>query len=121
MPTSAAVDAWVQAYVHAWTTYDPTDIAALFTPDGESHEWPYETHWIGRDAIVAGWLDRRDWQAGGWRFEWSILTINGDTAAIEGIGTYAELGRFANLWTVTFDDADGTACRTLRMWNNELT
>jgi hypothetical protein len=36
-----------------------------------------------------------------------------------GIGTYQALGRFANLWTVTFDHS-GTACSVLRMWNNEL-
>ena len=115
--TAEQANAWVERYVHAWNTYDPTDIAQLFTEHGESHEWPYETHWIGRDAIVAGWLDRANWQAGGWTFEWRILHICGDTAAIQGAGVYTELGTFDNLWTVTLDD---DACSHFRMWNNEV-
>jgi hypothetical protein len=112
------VERWVGAYVHAWETYDTDDIATLFTADGEYHEWPYQTHWIGRDAIVEGWREREAWQEGGWTFEWSLLTINGDTAAVDGTGVYRSLGTFANLWVVTFGDA-GT-CSTFRMWNNEV-
>jgi uncharacterized protein (TIGR02246 family) len=115
--TEKQVNAWVERYVHAWRTYDSDDIASLFTEDAEYHEWPYETSLIGREAIVAGWLDRKAWQEGGWEFEWSVLALNGDTAAVEGTGTYRTLGVFANLWTVTFGD-DGR-CAMFRMWNNE--
>jgi hypothetical protein len=66
---------------------------------------------------VAGWLERADWQAGGWEFEYSVLGISGDTAAVGGTGVYAELGRFSNLWTVTFDR---DRCAMFRMWNNEI-
>ena len=31
--TRDVVQAWVDAYVRAWRTYDPADIAALFTED----------------------------------------------------------------------------------------
>ena len=116
--TEPEVRAWVERYVHAWKTQAEDDIAALFTEDAEYHEQPYETAWIGRAEIVRGWLDRREWQEGGWDFEWAVLGISGDTAAVGGTGTYRKLGTFANLWTVTFDD-DG-ACRVFRMWNNEL-
>jgi uncharacterized protein (TIGR02246 family) len=115
--TEKQVEAWIEGYVHAWKTHDPADIAALFTEDAESHEWPYETEWIGREDIVAGWLERKAWQEGGWEFEWSVLAINGDTAAVRGTGTYKKLGKFANLWTITFDDGK---CRMFRMWNNEI-
>ncbi|MBW0088438.1 nuclear transport factor 2 family protein [Pseudonocardia sp. KRD-184] len=108
---------WVERYVHAWRTADPDDIAALFSPDAEYHEWPYETSLIGRDAVVDGWLSRQPWQEGGWSFDWSLLMITGDTAAIKGTGRYTELGTFDNLWTVTFTE-DGR-CRMFRMWNNE--
>jgi hypothetical protein len=112
------VTQWVENYVKAWRSGDAKDIAALFAPKAEYHEWPYVTDWIGRDAIVEGWLSRQDWQAGGWEFEWSILTITGDTAAIGGTGVYKELGTFANLWTVTLDQRG--KCVMFRMWNNEI-
>ena len=109
---------WVDDYVRAWRTGLAKDIKALFTAEAEYHEWPYETQWIGRDEIIAGWQGRQDWQSGGWEFEWSLLMINGDTAAISGIGRYNELGRFANLWTLTF--APAGRCTVFRMWNNQI-
>jgi hypothetical protein len=75
------VEAWVRDYVTAWTTYTRGDIAALFSTDAEYHEWPYETAWIGRDAIIDGLNERQDWQAGGWTFDWSVAAISGDTAS----------------------------------------
>ena len=107
-----------QGDVRAWTTAAAKDIEALFTPDAEYHEWPFETHWIGRKNIVEGWLSRQPWQAGGWTFDWTLLALTGDTAAISGTGVYVELGTFENLWTVTFG-ADGR-CSVFRMWNNEV-
>ncbi|MFE9214933.1 nuclear transport factor 2 family protein [Streptomyces lavendulae] len=118
MVTKQQVEAWVGGYVQAWTSNSRKDITALFAPEAEYHERPYETDWIGRAAIVEGWRGRAGWQEGGWEFEWSLLTINGDTAAIEGTGRYTELGTFANLWTVTFDSHG--KCTEFRMWNNEV-
>jgi hypothetical protein len=117
--TDRHVREWVDGYVKAWTTGDPKDIEALFTEDAESYEWPYETSWIGRAAIVEGWRSRAAWQAGGWTFDWSPLVVNGDTFAVRGLGVYQELGTFDNLWVVTLGD-DGR-CVVFRMWNNELT
>ncbi len=111
------VATWVERYVHAWRTADRGDVAALFTQDAEYHEWPYETSLIGRAAIVDGWLSRQPWQEGGWTFDWSLLMLTGDTAAVKGVGVYTELGTFDNLWAVTLA-ADGR-CRMFRMWNNE--
>lgn len=118
MTTRQQVTSWVENYVHAWTTADPADIESLFAQDAEYHEWPYDTHWLGRGEIVKGWLERQPWQKGGWTFDWAILMITGDTAAIRGTGVYEKLGTFENLWTVTFTP-EGT-CRLFRMWNNEV-
>ena len=116
--TEEHVKAWVERYVHAWRTYDRDDIAALFTENAEYHEWPYQTSWLGRAAIVDGWFERQDWQKDGWDFDWRVLAISGDTAAVGGTGHYRKLGNFANLWTVTF--ADDGRCAVFRMWNNEI-
>ncbi|MFJ1765416.1 nuclear transport factor 2 family protein [Amycolatopsis sp. NPDC088138] len=117
MTTPRQVRTWVEKYVHAWETAAGPDIRALFTPDAEYHEQPYETAWIGRDAIVEGWLGRQHWQEGGWTFGWTLLTTTGDTAAIRGTGTYTELGTFENLWVLTLTPKG--RCRMFRMWNNE--
>jgi hypothetical protein len=37
--TEQQVNSWVERYVDAWRTYEPGDIAALFTNDAEYHEW----------------------------------------------------------------------------------
>ncbi|WP_405064472.1 nuclear transport factor 2 family protein [Kribbella sp. NBC_01505] len=118
MISEQQVTKWVESYVAAWRSGADKDIAALFTANAEYHELPYATDWIGRPAIVEGWMAREDWQQGGWEFEWALLAINGDTAAIEGTGTYTELGTFANLWTVTLDGRG--KCSMFRMWNNQV-
>ncbi|MFF0034455.1 nuclear transport factor 2 family protein [Streptomyces avermitilis] len=118
MVTEQQVSAWVNGYEQAWHSNTRKDVAALFTPQAEYHEWPYETDWIGRAAIIEGWRSRAPWQEGGWDFTWTLLTINGDTAAIQGTGRYKKLGAFANLWTVTFED--NGKCSMFRMWNNQV-
>lgn len=118
MISAEQVETWVAGYITAWETNAPADIEAIFAEDAEQHEWPYETDWIGREAIAAGWKERWPWQEGGWSFDWSLLAISGDTFAIQGVGTYVKLGRFQNLWTVTLDDQG--QCTMFRMWNNEL-
>ena len=43
--------------------------------------------------------------------------INGDTAVVGGTGVYRELGTFANLWTIRFED---DRAREFRMVNNAV-
>lgn len=117
--TVETVTAWVDRYLTAWRTNDPQDIAGLFTGDGEYHEGPYETHWIGRDEIVAGWRSRWDWQQGGWSFDWQIVSMDGATAVITGVGRYTKLGNYDNQWSVTFRTPD--QCENFTMVNTERT
>lgn len=113
----ASVQAWVEQYLTAWRTNAAADIEALFTEDAEYHETPYETHWVGRPAIVDGWRSRWGWQQGGWTFEWA-LTSAGPPVVVEGVGSYRELGRFRNVWTL--DLADDGRCRRFAMVNEEI-
>ena len=38
--THEAVQAWLDAYLHAWETYDAADVEALFTEDAEYRYHP---------------------------------------------------------------------------------
>jgi len=115
--TTETVTSWVDRYLTAWRSNAPDDIARLFAEDAEYHEGPYETHWIGRNEIVAGWRSRWDWQQGGWTFEWQLAAIEGATAVITGVGRYAKLGDFDNTWTVTFGTPE--LCINFSMINTE--
>jgi hypothetical protein len=123
LPTHAAtvstetITRWVEGYIQAWASNSRPDIAALFTDDAEYHEAPFDTEWVGREAIVDGWRGRWDWQQGGWTFEWSITSVDGSSAVITGIGHYTELGDFDNVWTVAFDESG--LCRRFDMFNTE--
>jgi SnoaL-like domain len=114
---SSTITGWVDGYLRAWTSNSRADIAALFTEDAEYSETPFETNWIGREAIIDGWRDRWDWQQGGWTFDWSVSSISGRTAVLAGVGHYAELGEFDNVWTVTFDESG--RCSRFEMVNTE--
>jgi ketosteroid isomerase-like protein len=118
----ADVERWIDAYRRAWTTDEPSEIAALFTEDAtySPYPWPRETNrWEGRDAIVEKWIGRGDSKIG-WRFEHEILAVEGDTAVIEGWTSYdrGEGGpwaeAYANIWAIGFAP-DGRA-RTFREW-----
>src|SRR5215831_20426121 len=57
------VQRWLDAYTHAWTTYDPDEIGALFTDAAEYrwHPWAEGDDVArGRSQIIAAWLESRD-------------------------------------------------------------
>ena len=56
----AAFQGWLDRYVEAWKSYDPEQIAALFSEDAEYRYHPKDHPVRGRDAIVADWLEDRD-------------------------------------------------------------
>lgn len=115
--SAASVTIWIDRYLTAWRTNAAEDIQNLFTEDGEYHEAPYETDWIGREAIVNGWRSRWDWQQGGWSFDWDLVSVSGDTAVVRGVGRYVELGDFDNEWTIRFRTPE--LCADFTMVNTE--
>ena len=44
---------WLDAYTHAWITYDPDEIGALFSDDAEYRWYPWDEGNRGRAQIVA--------------------------------------------------------------------
>lgn len=117
------VQRWLDAYSHAWETYDPAEIGALFTDDAEYRWHPWDEGDAvarGRAQIVAAWLKDRD-QAGTYRGEYKPLLIQGDQATAVGISTYytdanqtAIAHVFYNLWVLRF--ADNGQCSSFTEW-----
>lgn len=120
------VQRWLDAYAHAWLTYDPDEIGALFAEDAEYryHPWDEGDRVVrGREQIVANWLENRD-KAGTYRGEYKPLLVQGNRAIAEGMSWYytddtqTTLDRaFYNLWVLRFNDAGG--CHSFTEWYME--
>jgi ketosteroid isomerase-like protein len=101
--TEADLQRWLDAYVDAWRTYDGAAIAALFTDDATYRYQPYQEPLVGRDAIVASWLEDRD-EPGSWEAAYRPLLVHGERAIAEGETRYRTGDVYANLWVMRFDD-----------------
>lgn len=114
MTDRAAVGAWMAGYLKAWSSNEPADIEALFTPDAIYRPTPHSEGWRGRDAIVAGWLDRRD-KPGTWSFEHTIVAVDADVAVVQGRTIYtAPPLDYNNLWVLRL--APDGRCREYVEW-----
>ena len=91
--THASVSAWIEAYLHAWETYDPADIGPLFTEDAEYRWHPADEPEVGRDAIVDAWVNpggnasSRD-VPGTYAGDLHPFVGNGNRAVVVGTCTY---------------------------------
>jgi hypothetical protein len=113
MTTSLAqLTEWLDAYVRAWNTNDPADIAGLFTADAVYRVAPFAPGLQGVDAIVADWLARQD-QPGETTFTWRPVALADQVSVIEGTTAYPSR-IFRNLWVIRLDP-DGR-CREFTEW-----
>lgn len=112
--TREGVQAWLDAYVAAWRSYD--GIAELFSDDAEYRYHPYDEPLRGRDAIVEDWLGDRD-EPGSWEASYAPLLVEGDRAVATGETRYAGGRTFSNAFVLAFD-ADGR-CREFTEWYME--
>lgn len=113
--THDRLQAWLDAYVAAWRSYDPAAIGALFTEDAtySYHPWDAGDAVVrGRDAIVADWRDDLD-EPGSWEAEYRPLLIEGDRATAVGESRYADGKTYDNLWVLRFD---GDRCAEFVEW-----
>jgi hypothetical protein len=118
--TKETVTAWLRAYVRAWETYDPDEVADLFTEDAAYAYHPFDEPIRGRLAIVASWLEGKD-PAGTYDGRYEPVAIDGNIAVANGRSRYfkdatkAELDReYDNLFLIEFDDHG--RCRSFREW-----
>ncbi|HEU4426656.1 MAG TPA: nuclear transport factor 2 family protein [Pilimelia sp.] len=112
MTELSQVSKWIDGYVRAWNSNDPSDIGVLFTDDAEYYTAPFRPPWRGREGIVRGWLDRRD-EPGETTFDWRPLVVTDDVAIVQGSTTYPD-EKFSNLWVIRLV-ADGR-CREFTEW-----
>ena len=103
------VQGWLDRYIAAWQSYDPAAIADLFGPDAtyRYHPWDGEPV-IGRDAIVADWLEKPD-EARTWEASYRPYAVDGNLATAVGESRYTNpdgslRDLYYNHWTLRFDD-----------------
>jgi hypothetical protein len=114
-----AFQAWLDGYVAAWRSYDPTQIGALFSEDARYRYHPKDEPLVRRDAIVADWLDGADPQ-GTYDAHYEPLAIDGALHVARGWSRYFTAGgelrdEYWNIYLVEFDDA-GQATSFTEWW-----
>ena len=89
--------AWLDRYVAAWLSYDPDEIAALFTDDVAYRYHPYDDPIVGRDAVVASWLGEADSDGastrdtpGTYQAEYEPVAVDGDVVVATGTSSYRD-------------------------------
>ena len=118
----AGAQRWLERYVAAWLSYDPAEIAGLFSEDVEYRYHPYDEPVRGRDAVVASWLgdDTSDEASsrdapGTYDAAYAPVAVDGDVVVATGSSRYREtpegpvVRTYDNCFVMRFDD-DGR-CR----------
>ena len=102
---------WLDKYVDAWRTYDPAQIADLFSEDALYYysPWDEQNPLRGREAIVADWL-REPNPAGSWEAHYVPVAVEGNVGVAQGRTRYFKPDRtiereFDNIFVMHFDDA----------------
>jgi len=112
-----SAQAWLDRYVAAWKSYDPDEIAALFSEDVRYRYYPH-AHWVtGRDAVVASWVAEDTEAQGSTRDEpgtydaaYAPVAVDGDVVVATGTSTYTESPGgpvsqvFDNCFVMRFDE-----------------
>jgi hypothetical protein len=98
------VENWVEGYLRAWISNEPDQIGQLFTEAAVYYTGPFDEPWIGREAIVHGWLGRKD-EPGTFSFQYEVLAAAERLGVVQGRTKYFQPEReFANLWVIRFDE-----------------
>ena len=111
---------WMDAYVHAWETYAPQEIGALFAEDATYYYHPFDEPVRGRKAIVDSWLKDPD-PPGTYEGRYEPIAIDGDTAVVNGRSRYFKdsarsepTKQWDNIFVIRFD-GDGL-CSSFQEW-----
>jgi len=116
----SAAQAWLDAYVEAWKTYDRSQVEALFAEDVTYRYHPFDPEdevLRGRDAVVNGWLEpdgnasTRDAE-GTYEARYEVYAVDGERVVAVGTSTYypdTTRGKpdrvYDNVFLIEFDGA----------------
>jgi ketosteroid isomerase-like protein len=112
--THEQVQAWLDAYVAAWRSYDADAIGELFSADAVYRYEPYDEPKRGREAIVAEWLREPD-APGSWEAAYAPFAVEGDRAVATGETRYTSGRTFSNVYLLRFD-ADGRCAELAELY-----
>ncbi len=119
-PTREAVQAWLDAYVRAWQSFDPEAIADLWTEDCV-WVYPFGVRARGRDAITAEWLAEQHLDdPGGYDAHYEPIAIDGDVVVTHGRTRFFDPATgttqvvYDNVWVLRFGP-DGR-CSEFHEW-----
>lgn len=101
--TPEDVQAWLNAYIAAWRSYDTGEISNLFAENATYAYNPWDEPIRGSAAIVTEWLSDQD-EPGSWEAEYRPLLVAGYEAIAIGETRYASGKVYVNLWPLTFDE-----------------
>jgi hypothetical protein len=109
---------WLDRYVSAWISYEPSEVEALFSEDVAYRYHPYDEPITGREAVVASWLGEdpsdeastRD-EPGTYAASYAPVAVDGDVVVATGTSTYRDsvdgpvVRVYENCFVMRFDDA----------------
>ena len=111
--TREDVTAWLDRYVAAWKSGDREAIGDLFSEDASYRYHPYDEPTVGRDAIVASWLEDPD-EPGSFEASYEPYAVDADRAVAVGTSTYSNGDTYDNVFKLRFD-GDGR-CSEFTEW-----
>ena len=125
--TREDVTRWLADYVEAWKTYDRDRVEALFAEDISYRYHPYDEPIIGREAVVASWLEAGEFadasepdQPGTYDAEYRCVAADGEMAVAIGSSSYKDspdgpVARvYDNCFVMRFDEEG--RCREFTEW-----
>ena len=80
--------AWLDRYVDAWRANDADAVGALFADDAQYRYHPWDEPVVGREAIIASWLEEPD-EPDSWDARYEPWAIAEDRAVATGVTRYS--------------------------------
>lgn len=110
---------WLDRYVEAWKSYDPAEIGALFSADATYRFHPQDEPVLGRDNVVAVWLDNKD-DPGTYDAHYEPLAIDGEVHVAVGWSRYFDASgqldnEYCNVYACRFNAA-GECTEFIEYW-----
>jgi ketosteroid isomerase-like protein len=107
---------WMRAYRDAWSSSEPSAIAALFTERAVYSPDPFEPPWAGRDEIVRRWRAGISQQVD---LTFEVLANSPEVAIVHWHGFTRNVNdpvrtEYDGVLEIAF--ADDGRCRRLREW-----